>query len=137
MLERETLLGLGGSAVTYVSELSRRRRERLGEEVRAVYALYAQYGPQPLLAAMAQAQQATIYGADYLKLLLAAPEYPPGEATGGTLTLPDTPTQPEIDRLLSSYEAWATVDVPQEGEGVSTSILPSEGLAPRPLEVSR
>lgn len=141
MLERETLLGLGGSAVTYVGELSRRRRERLGEEVRAVYALYVQYGSQPLLVAMAQAQQATIYGADYLKLLLAAPGYPlghpPGEATGSTLTLPDTPTQTEIDRLLSSYEAWVTVDVPQEGQGVSTSILPTEGLARRPLEVSR
>jgi len=108
MLQREVLLRLGDSAVAYVSELSRRRRERLGEEVAALYALYEQYGQQPLLQAMAQAHEAAVYGADYLRLLLAAP----GQATSGALVLPDTPLQVDIDRLLSSYEAWVTVDIP-------------------------
>lgn len=129
MLEREALLGLGGSAVAYVSELSRRRRERLGEEVAALYALYAQYGPQPLLAAMAQAHQTAIYGADYLKLLLAAP----AAGSSGIAILPDTPSQAEIDRQLSSYEAWVNVDVPLEGDGVCASV-PSVRT---PLGVSR
>jgi len=117
MLEREALLGLGGSAATYVSELSRRRRERLGEEVAALYALYGQYGPQPLLAAMAQAQQAAIYGADYLRLLLATA----GVVSIDALPLPDVPSQSEVDRLLSSYEAWVSIDVPLGGDEVSTS----------------
>src|SRR3990170_3929228 len=114
MLEREALLRLGGSAVTYVSEVSRRRRERLGEEVAALYTLYQQYGQQPLLEAMAQAHQGAIYGADYLKLLLGTPAV----AISGALILPDTPPQTEIDRLLSSYEAWVTIDVPLGRDGV-------------------
>jgi len=133
MLEREALLGLGEDAVAYLSELSRRRRERLGDEMRAVYALYVQHGRKALLTAMAQAHQSTIYGADYLKLLLAALGCPPGVATDSALILPDTPTQTEIDRLLSSYEQWVTIDVPQGHDEVTTSTA----LARRPLEVSR
>lgn len=53
-------------------------------------------------------------------------------ASGGPLILADTPTQTEIDRLLSSYEAWVTVDVPQGGDEVSTATA----LARRPLAVS-
>ncbi len=128
MLQREALLGLGGSAVSYVSEVSRRHRERLGEEVAALYSLYVQYGLQSMLAAMARAHQVGIYGADYLRLVLAAPT----QTTGG-LDLPDTPPQSEIDRLLSSYEAWVTVDLPLAGGGVSSS----EVAMRRPAEVSR
>jgi transposase len=117
MLYREALLGLGASAVTYVGELSRRRRERLGEEVAALYALYGQYGSQPLLAAMVQAQQAAIYGADYLTLLLAAP----AEAASA-LTLPATPAQADIDRQLSSYEAWVSVDDLPGDDGLLASM---------------
>lgn len=123
MLEREALLRLGGGAVAYVSEVSRRRRERLGEEVAAIYALYEQYGQQPLLDAMTQAQQRGIYGADYLRLLLGAPAI----AVSGALMLPDTPPQVEVDRLLSSYEAWVTVDLPLEFDGMPGPISRSTG----------
>lgn len=137
MLYRDALLALGPSAVTYVGELSRRRRERLGEEVAALYALSTQYGPQPLLAAMAQAQQAAIYGADYLQLLLAPPAAVPpsadGVAAAGALTLPGTPSQVDIDRQLSSYEAWVSMDDPLSGEGV----LPSVPAVRPPAEVRR
>ena len=129
MLEREALLGLGGSAVAYVSEVSRRRRERLGEEVEALYALYKRYGQQPLLEAMARAHQVTIYGADYLKLLLDAP----GLTVADSLSLGDAPAQNEIDRLLSSYEAWVTVDVPLGGDEAVASTSSSARLS----EVSR
>jgi hypothetical protein len=107
MLEREALLALNGAAVPYIAELSRRRREHLAPEIGAVYALYQQHGQVALLVAMRQAHQAGIYGADYLELLLAAPA-----GTGaGTLVLAEVPPQAEVDRLLSSYEAWVGADV--------------------------
>jgi len=106
MLEREALLALGGSASSYLSELSRRRRERLGAEIGTIYCLYQEHGQDSLLAAMELAQQAGIYGADYLTQLLAGP----GSALDCALALPELPSQAEVDRLLGSYEAWVTVE---------------------------
>ncbi|MHB1414184.1 MAG: IS21 family transposase [Chloroflexota bacterium] len=37
MLRREALLGLGGAAVAYIAELSRRRRDHLAAEIGAIY----------------------------------------------------------------------------------------------------
>ena len=95
----------------------------------ALYALYKRYGQQPLLEAMARAHQVTIYGADYLKLLLDAP----GLTVADSLSLGDAPAQNEIDRLLSSYEAWVTVDVPLGGDEAVASTSSSARLS----EVSR
>src|SRR6185437_1671506 len=73
MVYRQALLDLGEPACSYVAELSRRRRERLADEVLGVYALFERYGSADLLAAMALATEAGVYGADYLGLVLAAP----------------------------------------------------------------
>ena len=115
MLYREALLGLGAVAQQYVSELSRRQRARLGTEVLAVYALYERCGAAELLAAMELAQAQGAFGAAYLGALVSAPvpEPPPPAAW---LVLPDeVPSQREIDRELSAYEAyvWA-LDVQDE-----------------------
>jgi transposase len=106
MLYREALLGLGGVAQQYLSELSRRQRARLGVEVLAVYALYERCGAAELLAAMELAQAQGAFGAAYLGALVSAPvaEMPPPEATW--LVLTDVPSQIEIDRELSTYEAY-------------------------------
>jgi len=106
MLYREALLGLGPVAQQYVSELSRRQRARLGTEVLAVYALYERCGAAELLAAMELAQAQGAFGAAYLGALVSAPapEPPPPDAW---LMLPDeVPSQREIDRELSAYEAY-------------------------------
>ncbi len=106
MLYREVLQGLGGVAQQYVSELSRRQRARLGPEVLAVYALYERCGAAELLAAMELAQAQGAFGAAYLGALVSAPvsEPPPPEASW--LVLTDVPSQTEIDRDLSAYEAY-------------------------------
>ena len=57
MLYRAGLLGLGGHAPAFLSALSQRHRDRLREEVLAVYALYERYGADDLLAAMAERQE--------------------------------------------------------------------------------
>jgi len=107
MLYRDALLGLGAPATTFLSELSYRCRARLGPEVLAVYALLEQHGASDLLAAMELACMAGSYHADALRVLLAAPR--PATRTA-PLMLPDIPTQAEVDRLLSVYEAWVEVD---------------------------
>ncbi len=106
MLYREALLGLGAIAQQYVSELSRRQRARLGTEILAVYALYERCGAAELLAAMELAQAQGAFGAAYLGALVSAPvsEPPPPPATW--LVLSDVPSQIEIDRELSAYEAY-------------------------------
>jgi len=105
MLYREALLGLGGVAQRYLSELSRRQRARLGTEVLAAYALYERCGAAELLAAMELAQAQGAFGPAYLGALVSAPvpEPPPEPAS---LELTDVPAQTEIDRELSAYEAY-------------------------------
>ncbi len=107
MLYRQDLLDLGGCAISFVQELSRRHRAQLGPEVLAVYALYERYGKAELLAAMELAAQAGSYDAAALASLLVSvsPLHPMP-----SLVIPGVPAQEEVDRLLSSYEAWVYVD---------------------------
>jgi hypothetical protein len=106
MLYREILLGLGGRAPAFIGELSRRQRDRLGEELLAVYALHERHGAAEVLAAMALADDAGTYSAAALALLLHTPR----PAAPPPLRLPALPPQAEVDRLLSVYEAWVHVD---------------------------
>ena len=128
MLYRQALLELGEPATSYVSELSRRRRECLAEEMRAVYALLEQHGRGELLAAMALAGETSVYGADYLQALLAAP--PPPVANAGTAPMLVLPTQVEVDRLLSSYEALVQIDIAM-AEAAPAFLVGSAGEAAR------
>lgn len=108
MLYREVLLGLGGRAPAFLSELSHRHRARLREEILAVYALYEQAGGAALLTAMARADDAGVYTAGALTLWLMAAPAP--VAAAPPLRLVGEPPQHEIDRDLSVYEAWVEVD---------------------------
>ena len=109
MLYREVLLGLGGRAPAFLSALSQRHRSQLPQELRAVYALYEEYGADDLLAAMALADDAGSYSAAALALLLAAPR--PLVVALPALHLPGIPPQTAVDRRLSVYETWVQVDV--------------------------
>jgi transposase len=112
MLYRTALLGLSPTSAAYVTELSRRRREQLGREVLALYRLLEQYGAERLTTAMAAAAEAGAYGVEYLTALLV-PRGTPAQAPG-PLALAGVPRQEEVDRLLSSYEAWVQVEAAAE-----------------------
>ena len=117
MLCREALLALGPPAEPFLSELSRRHRADLGPQVLGAYALYRAFGADALLAAMALAHGAGSYSAEALGLLLAPPA--PGPAVP-PLALAGVPTQAEVDRPLSAYEDFVTVDAiaePPAAEG--------------------
>ncbi len=107
MLYREALLGLGGCAPAFLSELSRRCRAQLAPEILGLYALYEQHGAAALLVALERADAAGSYSAAAVAaLLVPAP-------VGGVPAPPvmtDAPAQSEIDRLLSVYEAWVQIE---------------------------
>ena len=118
MLYREALLELGLIAASYVGELSRRQRARLGEEILGLYALYERHGAGELLAAMGLATTQGAYGVAYLQALLAPPDRRRGaDATTRATDLPpsllalaDLPPQAEVDRALSaSYESYVWI----------------------------
>jgi hypothetical protein len=108
MLYREALLELGEVAQRYVSELSRRKRDRLREKVLGLYALLQAYGASALQAAMSAAEDAHAYGAEYLSALLCRPKPRLTSERGPlSLVLNGVPDQAEVDRQLSLYEAYA------------------------------
>ena len=107
MLYRAALLELGDVAARYVSELSRRQRARLREEVLALHALVTAHGVPAVLTAMAQAEQVNGYSAAYVAALLARPaDRARALPTTPLLALPGVPRQGEVDRQLSHYEAY-------------------------------
>jgi transposase len=110
MLQRQALLELGGSVTSFVAELSRRRRDRLGAEITVIYTLFERFGEASLAAAMDKAERLGIYGADYLRLQLESPA--PSE-TDSPMML-ELPKQSEVDRDLWSYEQWVNGAVSAE-----------------------
>jgi transposase len=70
MLYRDALVQLGPSARWYVSEVCRRRRAYLREEVVGIYTLYQQLGAARLVAAMEYASEQGAYSVEYLQALL-------------------------------------------------------------------
>jgi transposase len=122
MLQRQRLLELGGSAASFVAELSRHRRDCLGAEITALYGLYERFGQGALVATMADASRLGIYRADYLGLLLEASTRNEADEP----RLPDVPTQSEVDRELRSYEQWV---VGANQSSLSSSLRKAEPLA--------
>jgi transposase len=118
MLYRAALLELGAVATAYVGVLAQRQRARLGEEVLALYALYEQCGASELLAAMERAAAQDAYGAAYLRALLVPPRVAESPAPPARLVLARVPAQEEIDRALSTYEAY--VWMPDATDGPAT-----------------
>jgi transposase len=115
MLYRATLLDLDPIAAAYVSEVARRRRATLRGEILSLYHLVEEHGAARMIAAMREATAAGAYGEEYVGALLREDTSPITVRAGGLpLPLPGVPPQGEIDRLLSSYEAFvegATVRV--------------------------
>lgn len=108
MLAREVLLGLGGAAPAFLRALSRQQRSRLKDELLVIYALYQQHGAAQLLTAMARADAAGTYSAAALVRRLPRPSDPVVPVSHPRSELP---SQAEIDRPLSSYEAWVQIEI--------------------------
>jgi len=132
MLYREALLELGPVAASYVGELSRRQRARLGDEILGLYALYERHGAGALVAAMALATAQGAYGVASLQAVIAPPSpareviTPLASPTGlqpSLLALADLPPQAEVDRALSSYESYVWIPDRVDGREAALATL--------------
>jgi hypothetical protein len=126
MLYREALVQLGGSAPWYLSEVSRRHRDRLREEVLATYALYEQVGAAPLLAAMTYATEHGATGRSTSRRCWprVPPRRHPPSALGTRTTRQRpwaSPAGPARWRSTgsSAYEAYVWASWSREGEGLA------------------
>ncbi len=128
MLYREALLGLGGRAPAFLSELSRRCRAQLAPEILAIYTLYEHHGATAMLAAMELAEQAGTYSAIALATMLQPPApLPQPSAARSSIALTGMPGQTEVDRLLSHYEAWVQIDdVQLDPHGIAAALSDEE-----------
>lgn len=107
MLYRTALLELGEVAARYVSEVARRQRGRLREEMLALHALVVEHGAGAVQAAMAQAERVNGYSSAYVAALLAVSSSPGSpRLSAPVLSLAGVPPQAAIDRQLSLYEAY-------------------------------
>ena len=143
MLYRAALLQLGQGAQWYLSEVSRRRRARLREEVVGIYTLYQQIGAERLLAAMEYATERSAYGVDYLRALVeltgrASPATwppmlsPPPAVLWPVMPAPlaGVPPQDEVDRALDVYERYVHCDLDTGGDrAVRAAVAVTAGTA--------
>ncbi len=106
MLYRTALLELGPVAVRYVSEVSRRRRAHLREEILGLHTLMTEYGAPTVLAAMAAAERVNGYGVAYVAALLTPRRPSAAISAAACLSVPGVPQQTEIDRQLGHYEVY-------------------------------
>jgi hypothetical protein len=127
---RELLLGRGGRAPAFISELSRRQRDRRREGLLAIDARGERHGLPALPAAMARADAAGPYSAAALALLLAVPC--PAPPVPEQLRLAALPAQVEVDRGLSVSEAWVHVDIALPLEPGGRGALPLRPAILRP-----
>jgi transposase len=97
VLEREQLCALGPEVTAYVTTISQRRRRVLADELAACTSLLTTQGADRLRQATAACVTRGTCGAEYLQLFAG---------TEPALSLPDVPTQPEVERDLALYEAF-------------------------------
>jgi len=109
MVYRDWLCSLSPVVLSYIAELSHKRRTELGEQMLALYELARESGTADFVAALELAAEQQMYGAEYVRVLLGLPSVsaPLGSAkTGVTLLDLSVPAQHEVERDLAHYEHY-------------------------------
>jgi hypothetical protein len=109
MVYRDWLCSLSPVVLSYIGELSHKRRTELGEQMPALYELAQESGKADFVAALELAAEQQMYGAEYVRALLGLPSVcaPVSSAKPGPalLELP-VPAQHEVERDLAQYEHY-------------------------------
>jgi hypothetical protein len=104
MVYRDWLCSLSPVVLSYVGELSHKRRKELGEQVLALYDLAQESGKADFVAALELAAEQHMYGAEYVRALLGLPSVAAPLSAARTddisLDLP-MPAQHEVERDLA------------------------------------
>ena len=104
MVYRDWLCSLSPVVLSYVAELSHKRRTELSEQVLALYELARESGTADFVAALELAAEQQMYSAEYVRVLLGLPSVsaPLSAAkTGVDLLDLAVPTQQEVERDLA------------------------------------
>jgi transposase len=103
MAYREKLLELADPTASYVSEICRRDRNSMNQQILKLYALWEEAGSERFVEAIRFCHESHVYGSEYVELMLRIPE---DEEPIAELLLSGQPVQSEIDRDLAVYDTY-------------------------------
>ena len=109
MVYRDWLCSLSPVVMSYVHEISHKRRKEMNQQMIALYDLAQEIGKADFVAALELAAEQQMYGAEYLRAIVSMPSVRgstgPAQAVPDVLTLV-SPPQPEVERDLAQYERY-------------------------------
>src|SRR5437660_4213629 len=109
MVDRDWLCSLSPVVMSYVHEISHKRRSEMKQQMIALYDLAQEIGKADFIAALVLAAEQQMYGAEYLRAIVSMPSPPvssgpvPADPDGLTLVCPP---QSEVERDLAQYERY-------------------------------
>jgi Mu transposase-like protein len=109
MVYRDWLCDLAPAVSSYVRELCHKRRAEMKEQLLALYELAQESGRADFVAALELAAEQQMYGAEYVRAILAPPAPPPPDEAAEVRVsqlLSSVPTQQEVERDLAQYERY-------------------------------
>src|SRR2546421_8818946 len=109
MVYRDWLCSLSPGVMRYVHEISHKRRAEMKSQMIALYDLAQEIGKADFVAALELAAEQQMYGAEYLRAILAPPSAsaPNGSAQATSDPLGFSgPSQPEVERDLAQDERY-------------------------------
>ena len=109
MVYRDWLCSLSPVVMSYVQEISHKRRQEMNQQMLALYDLAQELGKADFVAALELAAEQQMYGAEYVRAIVSLPSGPastqPARADPDGLTLVGPP-QAEVERDLAQYERY-------------------------------
>ena len=109
MVYRDWLCSLSPVVMSYVHEISHKRRKEMNQQMIALYDLAQEIGKADFVAALELAAEQQMYGAEYLRAIVSLPSPAVStrraQAEREVLTLV-SPPQPEVERDLAQYERY-------------------------------
>ncbi|GAC1405293.1 MAG: hypothetical protein NVSMB49_24530 [Ktedonobacteraceae bacterium] len=109
MVYRHWPCSLSPVVMTYVQEISHKRRSEMKPQLIALYDLAQEIGKADFVAALALAAEQQMYGVEYLRAIVMLPSVsaPNGSAQATSDPLACSgPSQPEVERDLAHYERY-------------------------------
>jgi hypothetical protein len=105
MVYRDWLCSLSPTVMSYVHEISHKRRSEMKPQMIALYDLAQEIGKADFLVALELAAEQQMYGAEYLRAIVTLPSVSTPHATSDPLGF-SGPSQPEVERDLAQYERY-------------------------------
>lgn len=115
MAYREKLLELDSPTASYLSEICRRDRNTMNQQILKLYALWEEHGTARFVEAVGFCYQSGVYGSEYVELMLRIPEDESDDLVTRNsvlrskmgLLLSGQPVQSEVDRDLAVYDTYS------------------------------